>query len=117
MKLSILSRFFQPRAGPNDKRDSPISNKLKAFLLGEDIGTGMASTAGVRVNEETAMRVTAVYACVRVIAETVASLPLPLYRRLDRGKEKVTAHPLYSILHDMPNPEMTSFTFREVLMT
>ncbi len=54
MKLSILSRFFQPRAGPNDRRDSPISNKLKAFLLGEDIGTGMASTAGVRVNEETA---------------------------------------------------------------
>lgn len=63
------------------------------------------------------MRVTGVYACVRVIAETVASLPLPLYRRLDRGKEKVTAHPLYFILHDMPNPEMTSFTFREVLMT
>ncbi|WP_094550255.1 phage portal protein [Petroclostridium xylanilyticum] len=117
MKLSILSRFFQPRAGPNDRRDNPISDRLKAFLLGEDIGTGMASTAGVRVNEETAMRVTGVYACVRVIAETVASLPLPLYRRLDRGKEKVTTHPLYSILHDMPNPEMTSFTFREVLMT
>ena len=61
----------------------------------------MSSTAGVRVTEETALRVTAVYACVRVIAETVASMPLTLYRRLDRGKEKVTAHPLYSILHDM----------------
>ncbi len=117
MKLSILSRFFQSRAGPNDRRDSPISGRLKAFLLGEDISPGLVSTAGIRVNEETALRVTAVYACVRVIAETVASLPLPLYRRLDRGKEKVTGHPLYPVLHDMPNPEMTSFTFREVLMT
>nr|WP_265332397.1 hypothetical protein [Zhaonella formicivorans] len=65
MKLSILSRFFQPRAGPNDRRDSPISSRLKAFLLGEDVGLGLASTAGVRVDEETAMRVTAVYACVK----------------------------------------------------
>lgn len=110
MKIPRFIRFF-------DRRDSPISGRLKAFLLGEDISPGMVSTAGIRVNEETALRVTAVYACVRVIAETVASLPLPLYRRLERGKEKVTAHPLYSILHDMPNPEMTSFTFREVLMT
>jgi HK97 family phage portal protein len=117
MKLSILSRLFQPRAGPINKRDSPISGRLKAFLLGEDISPGLVSTAGIRVNEETALRVTAVYGCVRVIAETVASLPLPLYRRLDRGKEKVTGHPLYPVLHDMPNPEMTSFTFREVLMT
>lgn len=54
------------------------SNKLKAFLLGEDVGLSLASTAGIRVNEETAMSVTAVYACVRVIAETVSSLPLPL---------------------------------------
>jgi len=77
----------------------------------------LVSTAGIRVNEETALRVTAVYACVRVIAETMASLPLPLYRRLERGKEKVTGHPLYPVLHDMPNPEMTSFIFREVLMT
>lgn len=110
MKIPKFMRFF-------DRRDSPISNRLKAFLLGEDIGLGLPSTAGVRVNEESALRVTAVYACVRVIAETVASLPLPLYRRLERGKEKVTEHPLYPVLHDMPNPEMTSFTFREVLMT
>ncbi len=72
MKIPRFIRFF-------DRRDSPISGRLKAFLLGEDISPGMVSTAGIRVNEETALRVTAVYACVRVIAETVASLPLPLY--------------------------------------
>jgi HK97 family phage portal protein len=63
------------------------------------------------------MQVSAVYACVRVLSETIASLPLLLYRRLERGKEKATYHPLYFLLHDMPNPDMTSFTFRETLMS
>ena len=69
------------------------------------------------VSEESSMRVSAVYACVRVLSETIASLPLPIYKRLDRGKDKAYDHPIYSLLHDMPNPEMTSFTFREVMMT
>jgi len=59
----------------------------------------------------------AVYACVRVIAETVASLPLHLYRYVDEGKKRDTRHPLYFLLHDAPNPEMTSFIFRETMMT
>jgi HK97 family phage portal protein len=88
---------------------------VKAFLLGEDLN--ISNKAGIVVNEETAMRTSAVYACVRVIAETVASLPLPLYKRLPRGKEKATYHPLYTVLHDMPNSDMTSFSFRETMMT
>lgn len=83
--------------------------------MGEDIG--FQSNAGVNVNEYNAMQVSAVYACVQVLAETIASLPLPLYRRLERGKEKATYHPLYFLFHDMPNPDMTSFTFRETLMS
>jgi len=62
------------------------------------------------------MQTTAVYACVRVLSETLASLPLHVYRHTDRGKEKATDHRLYSLLHDEPNPEMTSFVFRETLM-
>lgn len=62
------------------------------------------------------MRVTAVYACIRVIAETVASLPLPVYKKLERGKERDPNHPLYSVLHDMANDEMTSFQWRETKM-
>lgn len=72
--------------------------------------------SGVSVTESSALTNVAVWACVRILSETVASLPLFVYRRLQRGKERVTDYPLYKILHDEPNPEMTSFTFRETLM-
>lgn len=74
------------------------------------------TAAGVQVNESKALQVAAVYACVRVLAETVASLPLPVYRRsADGRKDRATEHYLYPLLHDSPNPEMTSFEFRETL--
>jgi HK97 family phage portal protein len=63
------------------------------------------------------MQTTAVYACVRILAETIASLPLHLYKNTDSGKEKALDHSLYYLLHDEPNPEMTSFVFRETLMS
>ena len=75
------------------------------------------TTAGQTVTERTAMQMTAVYACVRVLSEAVAGLPLNLYKTTDTGSEKATDHPLYTLLHDAPNPEMTSFVFRETLMT
>lgn len=68
------------------------------------------------VNESTAMQTTAVYACVRILAETVASLPLYTYVNTESGKEKARGHPLYTLLSDSPNSEMTSFVFRETLM-
>lgn len=63
------------------------------------------------------MQTTAVYACVRILSETLAALPLQLYRYTPGGKERVYNHPLYHLLHDEPNPEMTSFIFRETLMS
>ena len=61
---------------------------------------------------------TAVYACVRILPEAIAGLPLHMYRyKEDGGKEKAIDHPLYLLLHDEPNPEMSSFVFRETLMT
>ena len=70
------------------------------------------------MNERSAMQMTAVYSCVRILSEAVASLPLQFYRYTDTGgKEKAVDHPLYFLLHDEPNPEMTSFVFRETLMT
>ena len=74
------------------------------------------SWSGVSVNERTAMTNVTVYSCIKILAETVASLPLFIYRRLPRGKERATDHELYRILHDQPNPEMNSFIFRETLM-
>ena len=76
------------------------------------------SSAGKTVNERTAMQMTAVYACVRILAESIASLPLHVYKRGDKGNRiKAEELPLFFLLHDEPNPEMTSFIFRETLMT
>ncbi len=107
MKLPFINRFIEARA-------APVDEKMQAFMNGEDLTD---TRAAIFVSEESAMRTSAVYACVRVLAETVASLPLPLYKRLSKGKEKATYHPLYSLLHDTPNREMTSFSFRETMMT
>ena len=61
---------------------------------------------------------TAVYSCVRILSEAIASLQLNLYKYTDTGgKERAADHPLYFLLHDEPNSEMTSFVFRETLMT
>lgn len=77
---------------------------------------GTQSAAGIAVNDDIAMRVAAVYACVRVIAETVGSLPLNMYqRRGDGGKERAPNHPLQLLLHDRPNGWQTSLEFREQL--
>lgn len=98
--------------GIRGARDKPRNNynPTYSFLFGR-------STSGKPVNERTAMQTTAVYSCVRILAEAVAYLPLHIYRYTDTGKEKVLDHTLYNILHDEPNGEMTSFVFRETLMS
>lgn len=74
------------------------------------------STAGVNVNEQTAMRNVAVFACIRILSETPASLPLIVYHRMGGGgKERASNHPTYSVLHDMANPEMTAMALRETV--
>lgn len=88
----------------------PLTSKAILDYLG-----GPPSTSGVKVNYESAMSLAAVWACVRLLAETVSSIPLPVYRRLNPGKERATDHPLYRLLHDEPNPWMTSLQFRETL--
>ena len=76
------------------------------------------TTSGKTVTERSSMQVSAVYACVRVLSEAVASLPLHLYREDGSGsKVKATDHPLYFLLHSEPNEEMTAYTFWETLMT
>ena len=105
MKIPFISRLFPSRASPkNSFWSSPYS-----FFFG-------TSSSGKSVNEKTALQTTAVYACVRILAETIASLPLHTYRYSPGGKEKAQEHPLYHLLHSEPNPEMTSFVFRETLM-
>ncbi len=87
------------------------SGSTYSFLFG-------GSTSGKAVNERSSMQMTAVHACVRILAEAIAGLPLHLYRHgEDSSKHKAKEHPLYNLLHSEPNPEMTSFVFRETLMT
>ncbi len=79
--------------------------------------TTAKTAAGVQVTANAALSISAVYACVRVLAESVASLPLFVYRRRSGGgKDRAVDHALYSILHDQPNSDMTSFVFRETMM-
>lgn len=77
---------------------------------------GSPSTSGLQVTPELAMSIGAVFACVRVLAETAASLPLIVYQRLDDGgKRRAREHPLYPVLHDQANRRQTAFQFIEMM--
>jgi HK97 family phage portal protein len=77
---------------------------------------GYQTAAGLRVAPESAMRLAAVFACVRVVSETIGSLPLIIYRRMpDGGKERATDHPLYDLLHNSPNQWQTAMEFTEMM--
>lgn len=104
--MGILSGLFKSR----DKPENKLSNNSHSFFVGQ-------SSSGKRVNEKTAMTMSAVYSCVRVLSETLASLPLHVYENTEVGSKKATQHSLYNLLHNEPNSEMTSFIFRETLMT
>ena len=105
--MGIFSGLFKSRDKPQNRT---VGSSYTFFMGG--------STSGKPVNERSAMQMTAVYSCVRILAEAVAGLPLHLYKYTDTGgKEKAVDHPLYLLLHDEPNPEMSSFVFRETLMT
>ena len=105
--MGMFSGLFRSR----DKPQNSTAGTAYSFYLG-------GTTSGKTVTERSAMQMTAVYSCVRILAEAVAGLPLHLYRyNADGGKEKAIDHPLYLLLHDEPNPEMSSFVFRETLMT
>ena len=105
--MGIFSGLFKSR----DKPQNRTPGSSYAFFLG-------GSTSGKAVTERSAMQMTAVYSCVRILAEAIAGLPLHLYRYTpDGSKVKAVDHPLYLLLHDEPNPEMSSFVFRETLMT
>ena len=100
-----FSRLFRARDKPSDAISS-----APAFYFG-------SSGAGKSVTVSSAIQMSTVYACVRVIAETIASLPLHVYEVTGKGNMKATEHPLYHVLHDEPNLEMTSFILRETMLS
>ena len=105
--MGIFSGLFKSR----DKPTNSTAGSAYRFYMG-------GTTSGKNVTERSAMQMTAVYSCVRILAEAIAGLPLHVYEyKSDGAKEKAIKHPLYLLLHDEPNPEMSSFVFRETLMT
>ena len=101
MKIPFLNRFFEKR--------SNLANPQQWLL--NILGGGFESKAGIKINYETAIKVSAVFACVNLVSQTMASLPLPLYRKRERGKDKADNHPIYVLIHDLANPETTAFDF------
>ena len=110
MKNPFL-RLFHARDKPNRRPSLTDSvSDAPTFYFG-------SSNAGKSVNVNSAVQLSTVYACVRVIAETIASLPLNVYEETDGGSVKALDHPLQRLLHDEPNSEMTSFVWREVMLS
>lgn len=106
--MGILASLFERRDG--FKASDTLSEGHWAYQwLG-----GSQSDAGVVVNETVALNTLLVVSCVRIISETLASLSIPVYQRLQpRGRERARRHSLYRVLNRQANPRMTPFTFFE----
>lgn len=105
--ISMIRRWF----GHGEARSVHPRDPGLATLFG-----GMEAASGIVVTPDTAMRATAVYACVQYLARAIAAMPLILYQRLpDGGKERDYDHPLGRVLHDQPNGWQTAFEFRAML--
>lgn len=107
MATGLLQRLLHPQAETRGARS--VEESLLSFALG-------GTRSGMHVTQSSALSATAVWACVRILAESVAQLPLPLYERTETGKKRATGHPVYGLLHSLPNPEMTSFQLRRLMM-
>jgi len=101
----ILTSLFEKRFHPGK---NPPENWYR--------GIGTDTATGIDVTPDNALQANTVFACVRVLSESVASLPFILYERDGKAKKRATNKGLYSVLHDIANPKMTSFEYREFSM-
>lgn len=105
--MGLLRRLFQ--------REGRMTLNEMDMLMDRAVG-GFPTSTGIDINDNSAMGVMAVYAAVRLLAETIGSLPGHVMRETDKGKEKARSHPLYRIIHEQPNPEQTAMEWRENAM-
>lgn len=109
----ILGDDPPPPARPRaeiDYHDVPSSDAVR---MGQIFGTG-ATKSGALVNATTSMQVSAVYACVRLIAGAIAAMPASIYRRTPLGREQVDGHPLWWLLNEQPTPRFTAASMWEL---
>jgi len=113
-----MGLFGRSRDAPKKESRTAPTRQMQEFIKGVDVDNYGNSNSGVNVDESRSLQTSAVYACVKILAETVASLPLHLYTKGKDGKSELAKqHPLYYCLYESPNEEMTSFEFREIMMT
>lgn len=105
--MGLLRRLFQ--------REGRMTLNEMDMLMDRAVG-GFPTSTGIDINDNSAMGVMAVYAAVRLLSETIGSLPGHVMRETDKGKEKARSHPLYRIIHEQANPEQTSMEWRETAM-
>lgn len=119
MLSSLLSTIFRaPPAAAEERHalDNPNVDINNPAAIEQLFGV-TPTRSGISVSEEAALRFGAVYACINVLAQTVGSLPLHVYERDGDSRTRADGHSLQGILHDEPNPTMTSAAWREALMT
>ncbi len=103
--MGVLDRLLGPRA-----QSSPIDDFWYQPV-------GLMTNAGVRMSADTAMTLSTVYACIRILANTLGMLPLPIFEHMtDGGKRRAPKHPLYYVLHDRPNNRQTSIQWRQMMV-
>lgn len=113
MKLSPQQKIGPLKAAVLDWLGIPITLTDGAFWSAY---YGRESADGVNVNQHAVMQLSTVWACVRLISETIATLPLSMYERTSKGKQVATGHPLHFIVHDQPNPDSTASVFWEAVV-
>ena len=100
-----------------------LRKKVRSFLVGQEPAAwytdwaGGSSASGIVVTATTAMNLSSIYGCAQILSQDIGALPLKLYKKVAEGKVEATDHALYRVLHSIANPEMTSFTWRGVVMT
>lgn len=109
----------RPKTGIVSRVRAAIDGWVRSFSLRDkDLYTDreMDSEAGVDVTPKAVMQVDAVWSCVRLISETIATLPLSMYERTSAGKKIASQHPLHFIIHDQPNSDSTASVFWEAVV-
>lgn len=105
-----------------EKLFTPTSTQAAAWPADDDrwympLTAASFTGSGAGVTDESAMKVSAVYRATKIIAESVATLPLVIYERTASGKDRAMNHPLYDVLHTQPNDYMDAVEFREYCQT
>lgn len=106
--MGFINKLYQP-VGPEQRSYGNVSDYWYQTVP-------LTTEAGVDVSTDNAMRCLTIYSCIRILCESISSLPLILYRRKDRGKERATDHHLYHLLHSSPWPNVTAASWLDVMV-